>query len=1122
MGKMLNIYCGRESVNKEAFMFERIRGSMDNPGEDRRIVILVPDQYTLQAERNALEYLEAPGLMDLEILSPGRLANRVLKEAGGITRVRIDKRGRHMVLRGILEEEKDQLKAFRGLEGSHGFIDMLNNLISELKQFNTCSKDILPVMKEVESDSILWDKLKDIQHIFSQYEKRTENVYLDSEDYLDLFTSRIKDSITIRKTVFWVSGFLTFTPKTLKMIGQLLKYGREVNVILTGDMKALKDRDGDLFLITQKVMEDLAGIAAEMGIGHQYHNIDHPSWNPSKPEAIVHLEKELYSYPAHIFSEEQGIKLCMAANFYGEAETAAAEILSLVRDKGYRFRQIGVICNDMETRGPIANRIFHEYGIPVFSDVKRGVLHNPVVALIISLLDILAGNWLYEDVFAAIKTGLLPVETFRWEDLENYAIKYKIQGSRWKKPFKYGISNGDEGNGQNLDETRQMLVHILVPFERDFKEAETVREKTEILYHFLNDVLKIPEEIERIQWELYDKGRYEWADEMGQIWGVSVDLFDQLVELSGKEEMGVKEYASMLRAGFEAVEVGVIPPSSDQVIMGTMQRTRVGRLKALFVLAANDGILPAQGNQGLLSDDERKLLLGLERNICEDGNNMAREEQLAIYKNLSAPEELLWMGCSQEDIEGGEIQPSMIFDKIREVFPNSPLEKDILNRDDPLWLINGEGSTLKYLTAALQRVIGEGEPLCEPWKVVANWYRDRGSNSFEMVKKGLFFKVAEEGVKKEWIKDLFGGVCSPSRLERFSRCPFSHLVQYGFRPDERRVFEVAGREVGDVYHECIMILSEQLTRKDVGINDVESPWMTITKGECLLKVDHIIDEIAVKYRDGMLLSGEEEIYRMGRMKDVCGEAAWALIQHVRQGRIKEMFFEERFGQGFGQSFPPVLVNIGDEAVRIEGKIDRVDLLPEGYVKIIDYKSGSENFRVGEAKGGWRLQLMIYLKAMMEGMGSKGQQVKPAGVFYFEIAEPLIDAAGISEGELAGKVEQELRKSFKLNGILLDDPKVIEGIAGDFSDFSEILPLRRNKDGVTTETGKGRLLSEEQFKELCDAVDQTMERLCRSLAGGMAVARPKRTKYENACMYCQYKSICNFDVAFEGCVYEIVE
>jgi ATP-dependent helicase/nuclease subunit B len=351
------------------------------------------------------------------------------------------------------------------------------------------------------------------------------------------------------------------------------------------------------------------------------------------------------------------------------------------------------------------------------------------------------------------------------------------------------------------------------------------------------------------------------------------------------------------------------------------------------------------------------------------------------------------------------------------------------------------------------------------------------------------------------------------------------------KPDERRIFEIAGREIGDVYHQCLMKLSERLSAPGMEITDSHSPWMSVTREECQRFIDGYIEEAAQDYREGVLVQGEEERYRGTRMKKVCGDAAWALVEHVQTGRIREVFFESEFGRAVGKQFPPIEVTLGGDTLYIEGKIDRVDVLrgrdgdPGRYVKIIDYKSGKERFDTVEARAGWRLQLMLYLRA---AMGANSREInrdnpyKPAGVFYFEIAEPQIDVTEIPEADYTEKVRAERKKSFKLDGVVLDDESIIESIAGEFSGYSDILPVRRTREGLYAGTTEKKLLKEEDFSELLDAVNGKVKELCGELSEGSVDIRPKKVKDETACKFCLYKSICCFDLSFEGCSYEVVK
>ena len=1161
---MLNLYYGRENLDKEKFLFDGIgtvlsqfreTGDLDQDAKQSlpyKILLLVPDQFTLQAERNAFAYLGVDGLMDLEIMSQSRLGFKVLSEVGGSNRVPIDKYGRHMLLTKILTEENERFEAFRGMNQKTSFIEMANNLISEMKQFNASPEDILKILGETDRTSILHRKLKDIHTIYTKYEELIEGKYLDTEDYLNLFVSKINQSALVKNSVIWINGFDYFTPKTLNIIEQLMLTAKEVNVVLTADCSSeqnggcampAESRDADLFDLTRGIMAKLKRIAKQNGIPYQEALIDKSyqihagEKRGEKDSALVHLEQELYAQPYHQTSSGNAITLCQAANFYAEAETAAAKIVQMTRDQGFRYRDILVICNDVETRASVIKRVFADYGIQAFLDKKRDILHHPTIEFIASLIDITARGWLYEDIFRLLKTNLTPVSAEDCEELENYAVKYRIRGNQWKKDFVYGVKAEGEEVLVKINQTREQVFQYISAFEKGFRQNKTVSTRTEAIYQFLRDNAKLPEKIEELMAYLIEKDQLEYAEEASQIWGVIITILDQLVELIGEEEISAEEYGTILKSGFEAVEIGLLPPTIDQIIVGTMQRTRVGNIKALIVLGANDGLLPASASsESLLNEDEKTALYKKGIEICKIDDLRTKEEKLAIYKTLSKPSRYLWMGYSASDLEGKESKPSMLFDKIRKAYTDLKVSKDILNEEEPMLLIETPGSTLKHMTEAFRNTI-EGDPLREEWMEAFHWYENKSEAQLRPVKEGLLFNNKLEKVKSDLIDRLYKRdpsldlALSPSRLERFSRCPFAHFINYGLRPDERRIFEIAGREIGDVYHQCFMKLSENLSEPGLEITDSKSPWMKITKDQCQQMIDGFIEEAALEYKEGVLTQGEEERYRGSRMKQVCGDAAWALVEHVQTGKIQNVLFESEFGRALGKQFPPIEVRVGEKTVYIEGKIDRVDILKSSnddagrYIKIIDYKSGKEKFDTEEAKGGWRLQLMLYLRAAMganSGEVDRNNPFKPAGVFYFEIAEPQIDVTEFTGEDYTEKVRAECKKSFKLDGVVLDDQSIIESIAGEFAGYSDILPVRKTKEGLYAGTTESKLLKEEEFSELLDAVNGKVTELCGELAEGSISIRPKKVKDETACKFCLYKSICCFDVSFEGCSYDVVK
>ena len=1096
---MMQIYYGRQCIDKDRYIFENIKGDT---------LLIVPDQFTLQAERDAFFYCkEKKGFMDLEVLSFSRLGARILKEVGGSKRPMIDKQGRHMLLAKILKKQEGFMELYRKYSGNTAFIERVNNFISEIKQQGITPQLLLAKGEETEADTFLQKKLKEIHGVFSAYEEAIGGKYVDTEDLVTLYSEKIPESKWLVGKTVWVYGFDYFTPKNLQVLGSLLGKVREMKVILTWDDSG---RDAHVFSLGGRMVRKLQKTAEGAGKSCKIKSLP-DAYRCRRPTALATLEGELFALPAGKGEESRGITLVRAANYYAEGETAAAKVLELVREKGYRFREISLICNDMEIRGDIYKRVFAQHGIDLFLDKKRDILHSPAVAFIIALMDVISGGYAKEDVLRLLKTGLSDLEVEEIEALENYADTYYIRGPRWKTPFTKGVTEYGEEGLARLEASRAKVMDDLLLFAEDFKGGKTVKEKVETTYKYLKEKAKIPEKLEELMERQLKEGDEEAAEETAQIWNIAVKIMDQLVAVIGEENISMKDYNTLFRAGFEAVEIGLLPPTVDGLVMGTMQRSRSSRIRATLILGANEGVLPAAvSGDGLFSEEEKERL-NEGRVVCKSDSLRMEEENLAIYKNIAKTGEELWVSCSASDEEGRAEEPSLIFEKIREIFDIEP-EKDLANREDPMGFLGGKYSTLSHLAGALRRW-DRGEAISDAMMEALLWYRKNAPEQYGRLMAGLEYTNRAENIGQDLASGLYRkeGVpdfsFSSSRLEKYGKCPFSHFVGYGLRPLERRSYEIAPLDVGDLCHRCLMKLSERLTKEGVEIREESSPWMTVSKEEC----DRLVEEILLKegrtYREGLISSGREQEYRGERVKQICRESAWIMVDHVRKGAILAMGYEVPFGRSYPMK--PIQVPYGDGTIFIEGKIDRIDQLEDGYVKVIDYKSGNATYSEEEAKAGWKLQLFVYLLA------ASGEEKKPAGAFYFPISEPFIDASGKEKNVVRQSLEKDLRKEFKMDGILLNKDKVIRGVAGEFSRFSDIAPVERVQ-GSPKPTAK--VLDEEEFHALLSAVSLRIEEMSREIVTGEIGIHPRKTKTIAACTHCDYKGICKFDRAIEGCDY----
>ena len=1165
---MLNIYYGGENIEKEKFIFEHIKG---------RSLLLVPDQFSLQAERDAFFYLDKTGLMDLAVVDFSALGHKILKEAGGPVPPLIDKYGRHMLLTRILEESDDALKIYKGVRGKNSFVERVNMLISEMKRSEVSVDMLREVSESLEDSSFLKYKLEDIVTLFSLYEEAIAGKYLDSEDYITFYGDKMLGSSLVAASDVWVYGFDTFTPKNMLVLERILKTARSLNIVMTwedaaktppersakvdagdpsqsGDAAwpgdagflAADDRE-DLFSLTGFVIRNLVEMAEDLNeevtcqaiTGSGRDNL----WSKTLREFSVSPEAPLQE-------KDPRITAVCTSNIYAEAERAAAYILQLVREHGYRFGDIVVVCNDTGLRSGVIRRTFVRWGIPVFIDQKRKVIQHPVVGFLLSLLEIIGNGYRDSAVMQLIKSGFLGLAEEEQDALENYVQQFKIRGTLWKKPFSRMGDNYMAEDLNRFNELREQVVSVIETARDRIGKYNTAGEKIRGLYGFLADDFMMEDRIEAMVKAQQEAGFLDGAAETGQSWNVICRIFDQIVETVGEERLSGRALRQIVEAGLAEMEIGIVPVNPDSVLVGTMQRTRVGRVKALLVLGANEGLLPLQKtDEGLLSEREKAVLEEMDLEFSRTEDMVKQEERLAIYRTLSQPEERLYVSCSRIDETGGELRPSAVLREL-ENFLQSHAESDDsvvlgdLEDGEVTEIAVSPKGAISYLTDAFREYLEDGK-LDEDWLYAGLWYGSHEPEELERIRRGMEFDNKQNALGGQLADALYRGdrraiEASASRLEKYSGCPFAHFISYGLRPEDLRVFEMGPREIGDIYHECLMKLSRRLTAGEdsfqgldavpIAITDPDSRWMKITQEECREEIRRILQEETGTYREGLLSSGRNESYRTERIVDICSRVAWAMIGQVRRGRIREMYFEQPFARG--AQLPPIRVTAGEHEVLIKGKIDRMDVLEmpehedglETAVRIVDYKTGGDSVDVEHFRSGYKLQLMLYLKA-----ATQKQEVKPAGVFLFKIREidADADARTVVPGEAAA--EERMEDAYKLEGIVLDDMDLIDAMDTEIGGASKVLPIKYvKKNGTYSGSSGGYLFSREEFEELSAQVDRQVDRICREICDGKIDIRPKKEKkkdmegnYKTSCKYCSYKSICMFDTAFPRCRYERV-
>lgn len=1089
---------GRSVSGKSERVRQEIGECLAAGGEDK-LLLLVPEQFTLQSERDLITRLNLPGIIRVEVLSFTRLAHKVFSQVGGLTRTLLNEQGKNMVLRKMIDEVAGELTVYKKAALQEGFVAKLSELFSNFKTQDITPAQLQASLVEDDLDTIK-QKIHDISLIYEQFNHYLEGSYLDTEDYLNLLIEKIQSAAFLAGTRIWVDGFSTFSPQSLKIINKLIPQVQEITITLTLD-PAKQTRDQDLFSLTSRTYRQLQAMAREQGVTQESIDLDQPAMDENHNSAILFVEKELFAYPSYCYRGGiQDIELFAAANINSEVEYAAAQVWELVRERGWRWQDIAVVCNDMESYGPLIKRVFAEYGIPTFMDQKRDIMDNSIVKLILSSGHIIRRGYRYEDVFSFLKTGFSGLNDDQVEKLENFALQYGIQGSAWQQEF---IVEDPEIN-QELNTCREMFIRPLQKLGRKIAGTNPIADICRAHYEYLQEISVQPRLEQWIE-KMNDRGRLDIVRENTQIWNVVLQIFDQMVEILGDNKVSLKEYLHILEAGFMSLEVGIIPTTIDQVLVGNIQRSKSQDVKALLVLGVNDGILPSgPETEGILSESEQVLLQKRGVELGFDKNQQSTEEKFLIYTALSKPSRYLALSYALADEGGKALRPSLLVYRLQRLFPQLAVRSDVIRDPDlELHQITTPASTYKYLVGNM-RLLLDAKPVEPCWGHVYSWYQgqEQWQQALQAMQAGLFHSnqigvIGADKASQLYSLPLYSSV---SRVEKFIGCPFAHFIHFGLKPQERKVYQVAAPDIGELFHNGLMEFAGRLQREN-------KSWRELERSEAEGIMDGIMDDIVPAHNHGVFTSNHRYQYLVQRLKRISRRTVWVLTQHLQQGGFEPLQYEVSFGPG--GLFPAIEIELAQgQKLYLVGRIDRVDFLEEDdatYVKIIDYKSGNHDFKLSDVFHGISLQLMIYMQAVLAGATALQRgQLKPGGVFYFKIDDPLIN----TETAVIENIEQEIGKKFKMKGLVLKDTQLVTQLDKDIAGNSDIIPVAMTVKGDFYKNSAA--LSLENFTALLQHVERLLAQIGREIARGQVKIHPYKSGQHTACDYCEYLSVCQFD------------
>lgn len=1112
---------GPSGSGKSHRIYEEImQRAAEEPG--RNFLIIVPDQFTMQTQKDLVMRSDRAGILNIDVLSFGRLSHRILEEVGTKEMPVLDDTGKSLVLQKVAADLKEQLPAMGSLLHKQGYIHEVKSAISEFMQYGISTQDMDKLITSAQKRGALAMKLKDLKTLYRGFQDYIRDHFITTEETLDVLRRSLSKSKILKGSVVVFDGFTGFTPIQNRLIQELMRVCAETIVTVTigvGEDPYKMDGEQKLFHLSKKTVADLEKLAAEAEVerGEDLFVKGGPN-RFAKAPALHYLEQNLFRYQYEPYAgEQQEIHMFEALSPREEVHQTALYIRHLIREQGMTYRDIAVVIGDLEGYASYVETEFGQLEIPCFLDRTRGIVLNPMIEYIKSALQLYIKDFSYDTVFHFLRSGMADISREEIDELENYVIRTGARGYRTYSRLFTRRTEELQGNAEGSEQAEEKTMERLNRIRQQFMDAveilhmgsqEKAGDYVSHLYDFLEQN-QVQQKLLNYQQQFEKEGDLSRAREYAQIYRLVMDLLDQVYELLGEEEISRQEFADILEAGFGEITVGTIPQNVDRIVVGDMERTRLKQVKVLFFLGVNDGNIPKNASKGgIISDMDREFLIESGTEMAPSPRQQMYIQRLYLYLNMTKPSEQLYLSYAKVNSEGKGIRPSYLIDTVRKLFPAMSVEYP-QNRSR-LEQIEGRQEGARYLAEELREYV-EGTLPEEERQDFYLMYRayEADAAGRDLLTRAAFRRYRESGLSRIVARALYGQQLenSVSRLETYAACACRHFLQYGLSLQEREEFGFEASDMGTVYHAVLENFAGKLAESNL-------TWWDFTEDFAAKAVKESVEAYAATYGETVLYSSARNEYAITRMSRILTRTVLTLQKHLKQGSFQPDDYELSFR--FAEDLDSIHVDLSeDEKMHLQGRIDRIDVSEDAehvYVKVIDYKSGNRKFDLAALYYGLQLQLVVYMNAAMEMESRKhpDKEIVPAALLYYHIDDPTIETPVELTDE---QINEQILAKLRMNGVVNSDPGVVERLDRYMQDKSVVIPVEKKKDGSFS--ARSGVLSREEMQLISSYVDAKIRSIGREILDGKIAANPYEKGNEEACTYCAYKKVCGFDGSIPG-------
>lgn len=1086
---------GSAGTGKTFRCLSEVRTELQGTPAGPPLIFLAPKQATFQIERQLLGTAGLPGYTRLQILSFERLAGFILVALGRPQPRLLDDDGRLMVLRALLTQHHERLELFRASARLPGFAQQLSGLLREFQRARIGPSAIDRAAAQA-GTTALARKLRDLAFLFREYLAwlAAEKIE-DADRLLDIAADALREAsaaegVATRFGGLWLDGFAEMTEQELALLQALLPWCARATLAFCCEPEELEA--GASFspwsviahtarrclhavnaVAPEVVPEAITGVAGAGRFGES--------------AALAHLQSH-WATPAPFAEATNAIRLVQAGTPEDEATFAAREILSHVQAGG-RFREVAVLVRQLEPYQDIVRRVFTRYGIPHFIDQREAIAHHPLAELTRYAVRTAALGWRQDDWLGLLKSGLTGVPELDADWLENEALARGWEGRDWLESD--AAANCPE-LAPLLGRVRERLAAPLHALEVAFAKTNSGGGPTGLqLAASLRGLWRtfgVQEQLEA------------WAREATGS-AVHATVWDQMEQWLhtmglgfGHQRVPIREWLPIIEAGLAGLSVGVIPPVLDEVLVGSIDRSRNPDLQSVFLLGVNEGVFPAPPSDPvLLTEIERAQLAG-SLTLGVSVRQQLAHERFYGYIACTRARRKLFVTWSEADRLGRQLNPSAFIPLLQRLFPQVATEA---------FIANGPVRHASELVAPLLRVEAAGTGVSHPLLALKAF--DPVRTLIGMLREPATTTLTPATVTRLYQRRL---ATSISRLEQFASCPFQFFVRVGLRAQERVLYEVDARHTGTFQHEVLKAFHEEVRARF-------GNWHAIPPAVARALIREIAERLRTTFQDGLLVSSDRNRVESAHLISALEDFIEVIVTWMSQYAFEPHAVELGFGREDGLPAWELALDAG-RTLAFSGSIDRVDLLVDranrtAYSVVMDYKSTARTVDPRLLAAGVQLQLFAYLAAT-RGFPAMARhfdvdRIEPAGAFYVPL-RGAYDGAGHRDEALADpggarRVAYRHRGRFRWDLRAHFHQDIHNGQSGDQFAF------RAKKDGGF-HGGDRDPMEHAQFDQLLDQVEQQLVAMGNAIFAGDIGVNPYRVGNKTPCEHCDYAAVCRID------------